>query len=286
MHHYFRILICFILLAISSHVSCFAEYIPTYANYIQIVDGNDTIFNRNCLEDLEMISQDGSVIVSVQQEIVDKVKIKDIKRARRQKRLAVAAVVLRSIHMVLNPIRNKHELLHYINDCFALRTDVHFLAVAKANEASEKILDVEFIVENITDKEIQVSNVESGLTWYVLPQGALHLKASNPDVANLRIANTDPFNMAVKYVFIAAASKVENKSVKFEDDEYQGFKIYRFVRNGEYQETDFEPGIGTYTSMEVLYRIRDKESKEERLVDEDEYKAWVKERKALAKQNN
>lgn len=286
MQHYVKTLICFILLAIGNNVSCFAEFIPTYANYIQIVDKNDTIFNHNCLEDLEMISQDGSVIVSIEQEFVDKVKIKDIKRARRKKRMAVAAVVLRTISVVLNPVRTRKQLLQYINDRFALRDDLHYLSFAIANEQSEKVLAVDYVIENMTDKEIVVSNMDSGLSWYILPQGVLRMDAENPGIANLRVANTDPFDMAVKYVFIAAASKVENKNVKYEDDEFQSFKIFRFVRNGKYQESDSEPGIGTYTSMEVLYRIRDKESKEERLVDEDDYKAWVKERKALAKQNN
>lgn len=194
-------------------------YIPTYYGLIRIAMGTDTIATHDKTVFVGLISQDSTVAISINHEVVDADKVKAIKRARRIAGWATASAVLSGVSACLNTGNTPAAAARRIESLRNMEISADLAKFAYAASDQEKVLQINFTIENLSDNEISVADMERGLVWYILPHQYLNLSSFNPDMANLRIANTDPFHQDVKYVVMEAGSSVSKQEIKYENEE-------------------------------------------------------------------
>ena len=125
--------------------------------------------------------------------------------------------------------------------------------IYSANAKAEQTLGIDMWIDNTTDSELMVCDMERGLVWWILPRQSMQLKLNNPEASRLRIS--DAQNRAVRYVSALAGSKVTKYEIDLETDEYwyspvykpnephDSFGLIKYIRfsKRDYSETDIMP---------------------------------------------
>lgn len=229
-------------------------YIPTYRSYIHIVNGSDTVSVDGTLPELEMTEAGGLFTIRIEHEEVTKEKVKAIKRAK-------AAAGWMSISAVMSGAStsfSENTLQYYIRSSNTrLATDLAQMYIQDSR--NEQKLGIDLLIENHTEAELVVNDMERGLTWYILPGQFVRFKANNPEAALLRIS--DIHNSFVRYVTGAAGSSVKKWEVSYEDDECWVVVVYE---------------EGAFRSPETItgYRLISKEDFSERDMSAEEFTAF------------
>lgn len=209
-----------ILLLASMAVSAKSTYYPTYRNYMHIVTGIDTISMVNDVDTMVMQDPSGMFALRIDQEDVTKEKVKQIKFAKSMAGWAVFSSVMSSMSAMFSD----NSLKGYVQRSNA-RVAAE-LAEFYANRSSAmKSLVIDFWLENICDDELMVSDLERGLTWWLLPHQSMHVRLNNPDATQLRIS--DAQNRTVRYVLVAAGNSVTKVHYDLETDEYWYKAVWR-----------------------------------------------------------
>lgn len=188
-------------------------YIPNYKSYIHIVNGADTTAVTNNLEVLELEDQSGSFVISIEHESVTKEKVTAIKRAKRAAGWMEFSAVMSGVSTAFSS-----NSLQYMVRSTNTQVATQLAEFYSSNANAEQILGIDMWVDNISETEIMVNDMERGLTWYVQPFQSLHFKFKNPDASSLRIS--DVHNNNVKYVLAMAGSEVKKRTIEWEDDNY------------------------------------------------------------------
>lgn len=203
----------FLALLISVVLNAKTTYIPKYRSYIHIVDKGDTISVANILPELALDDKNGMFSIRLEHEIVTDDKVKTIKRAKRAAGWATLSAVISGVSAAFSD-----NSLQYMLRSTTARLSSELAGFYTASANAEKTLDVYMWVDNTTDDELVVNDMDRGLIWYILPHQSLKLKLFNPDASRLRIS--DPKNDIVRYAVIAAGSCVAKWGVAWEDDDY------------------------------------------------------------------
>lgn len=188
-------------------------YIPKYRSYIHIADKGDTISVANILPDLELEDKNGLFSIRIGHEVVTENKVKTIKRAKRAAGWATLSAVMSGVSAAFSD-----NSLQYLIRSTNARLTSELAGLYSANANAEKNLDIYMWVDNTTDDELVVNDMDRGLIWYILPHQSLKLKLFNPDASRLRIS--DPKNDLIRYAVVAAGSSVAKWNVAWENDEY------------------------------------------------------------------
>ena len=187
-------------------------YIPTYRSYIHIVNGTDTISVDGNLPELKMTESGGLFTIRIEHEEVTKEKVKAIKRAK-------AAAGWMSFSAVMSGVSttfSENTLQYYIRSTNErLATDL--AQMYEHDSKNEQKLDIDLWIENHTEAELVVNDMERGLTWYILPGQSANFKTNNPEAARFRIS--DIHNIFLRYVTGVAGSSVKKWEIAYEDDE-------------------------------------------------------------------
>ena len=213
------------LLALIAQMYCLTAvskttYIPTYRSYIHIVNGTDTISVDGNLSELEMAEDGGLFTIRIEHEEVTKEKVKSIKRAKAAAGWAGFAAVLSGVSTAFS----NNSLQYYIRSRNE-RMTMDLATMYAENADNEQTLVIELWIDNPTDSELMVNDMERGLTWYILPKQSIYLKVNNPEAARLRIS--DVHNSFVRYVTAAAGSSLKKWDIGWEDDECWVVEVYK-----------------------------------------------------------
>lgn len=253
-----------LLLHFSLSVVSKTTYIPTYRSYIHIVNGNDTVSVSNNLSELELSDANGMFTIRIDQEDVTKEKVKQIKRSKFAAGWMTFAAVLHSV----NTMFSKNTLQYCLRRTNAiLATEIAAMYVQDAK--GSELLKIDVWVDNTTNQELMVNDMDRGLTWYILPNHSLQLSMNNPDLSRLRISDVN--SNWVRYVNAIAGSRVKKWDIGLEDDECWMVCI-------------FAPPKGVEATDVIGYRKVSKIDYSKREISIDEFLEYKKENKKKVKQ--
>lgn len=206
------------MLLVTMTVSAKSTYYPTYRNYMHIITGIDTISIANDIDTIVMQEPSGMFALRIDQEEVTKEKVKEIKRSRFAAGWAVFSSVMSSTSSVFSD-NNLDRMVRRQNAMIAADLAQYYL------HKSENLLEIDFWLDNISNEELMVCDLERGKTWWLLPKQTIHVKFNNPDVSQLRIS--DAQNRTVRYVLVAAGNSVTKVNYDLETDEYWYKAVWR-----------------------------------------------------------
>lgn len=181
-------------------------YLARYENYIHVIDGSDTIVFSNTKPDISTGDVDGMFCISVTHEEVSTERVKNIKRAKRAAGWATVAAVSSSVSAAFS----RNGLEYYFRQSEA-RVAAELTDIYRMVAEEWQHLDLIVNIDNLTDTELMVCDMERGLVWYVQPRQTLEVSTQNPNMSQLRIS--DIHHRRVKYAMVAAGSIVEKKEV-------------------------------------------------------------------------
>ena len=211
-------LIFFVVLSTYSKTT----YIPTYLSYLHIVTGIDTLAVTNNLDTLELAEPEGMFMMRIDQEDVTSEKVKAIKRMKAAKGWATFGAVMGGVSTAFS----RNSLQYMVRSAYtssAARLATIFAEGAK----EEQSLDIIVWIDNTSDGELMVCDMERGLTWWILPRQSMQLKLNNPDASQLRIS--DPQSHRVRYTTVLAGNKVTKWDIELETDDYWYSPVYREI---------------------------------------------------------
>lgn len=207
---FFLLVLCLSLFYIP--ISAKTTYIPTYRNYLHIVNNGDTMAVVNNLSDLELNDVSGLFTLRIEQEDVNHEKVKAIKRAKR----AAGWLTFSAVMLGVATAYSNNTIQYMVNRAnFELVSDL--AAIYTVNSVAEQILEINFWIDNNTDGELFVNDMDRGLVWCILPRQSLKLKLNNPEASRLRIS--DAKSDFVRYATAVAGSKVTKYTISYEDDD-------------------------------------------------------------------
>ena len=196
-------------------------YIAKYRSYIHIVNGTDTVSVEGYLPELEMTEDGGLFAIRIEHEEVTQEKVKAIKRAKAAAGLMAFSAVMSGVSTVFS----NNSLQYYIRSTDT-RISTDLATIYAANAEDEQKLAIELWIDNLTESELMVNDMERGLTWYILPKQSAQIKVNNPEAACLRIS--DIHHKDVRYVMAAAGSTLNKWDVVWEDDECWVAEVYKY----------------------------------------------------------
>ena len=248
-------------------------YIPTYRSYIHIVNGGDTISVDGNLSELEITEANGFFTIRIEHEEVTKEKVKSIKRAKAAAGLMAFSTVMSGVSTAFS-----NNTLQYYMRSTNERLTAELATMYAGNADHEQLLAIELWIDNPTDSELMVNDMERGLTWYILPKQSMNLKVNNPDAACLRIS--DVRNSFIRYVSAVAGSSVKKQEVDWEDEDCWIMGVYK-----QTLPKNPTPADAIYTARKprpdgfLGYRRISKIDFTESEISEDDFRAYKKKKK-------
>lgn len=252
--------------------------IPSYKSFVYWIQSTDTVYSEGNALLFESSSPDATVMVRVRHE--------DWKNTVTEKSILRMA----PWHAVVSQRRGIRAIVHqgHANtDAMMPMKKVPGMMpnalminnLAKETDKYEMNFATEYMIENTSDKEIVVNDLNRGLVWYIPPQSYLLLNMGKlPQACLLRIANTDPLHPAIKYVTIGSASFSLKFTIAHEDED-----CWIFLLNEESQDDnddeipDFSRLMGvSNNTLRVRYIKRDKDSFQDTHMVEEEVFAIIK----------
>lgn len=252
-----RIILLFAVIMIVAYGFGKTTYIPKYRTYIHIVNGSDTIVKSNNLKDLDLSDNSDMFKIYVEHEDVTNEKVKAIKRAKRAAGWASFSAVMSGISTAFS-----NNSIQYMVRSTNTQITSQLADIYAENANAEQRLRIDLWIENTTEEELMINDMERGLTWYVRPSDLFHFQLNNPDVANLRISNVHNDN--VRYAVIMAGSLVRKRAIEWEDNECWISAVMTRV------------GFSEFQTIEKYVRIS-KTDYSEREMSIEEFKAYKKE---------
>ena len=215
-----KVLVLMVAVVLQHVAQAKITYIPSYSNYLHIISGGDTVAVTNNLDTLELVDPEGMFVMMIDQEDVTKEKVKAIKRFKRAAGWAGFAAVMSGVSTAFSSNSLQYMVRSTNTKIATMLADIY---TYNANEA--QTLEINLWIENTTDGELMVNDMERGLTWYILPRQSLKLCLNNPEAACLRIS--DPQSHYVRYASALVGSKLTRCEIDLETEEYWYIPIYR-----------------------------------------------------------
>ena len=255
-----RKIVLFLFVAILCCVTADGKttYIPKYRSYIHIVNSTDTIVATSNIKELSLKDKTGMFSILVEHEDVTKEKVKAIKRAKRAAGWATVSAVMSGVSTAFS-----NNSLQYMVRSTNTKFASQLAEIYNENAKAEEKLKIDMWVDNTSDEELLVNDMERGLTWYVLPRQSLHILLNNPDATLLRIS--DLRNNAIRYVSAMAGNMIYKGLVGWEDDDCWIISVYN---NYDYENIRFDK-----------YKWISKSDFSEREMTKEEFRAFTKDKK-------
>ncbi|MBQ9294287.1 MAG: hypothetical protein IJ219_05085 [Bacteroidaceae bacterium] len=243
-------------------------YIPTYYNRILAIENGqiDSLSGRQHLLQLDSRDRLVSFAIAHQEVSPDLVKaIKQAKRAAGWTGVASGLMVGASTFSDVQLIRGKSR--GYIVGAIEGQYASGGLAAASADAYAQarelKTLMVDLIVTNHSDKEIQITDMDQGLVWYVMPQKDIALPLLKGEECHFRISPAAHPDENVKYINVLTDSYLEKYTIALETDMYWYVPISDRAKQG----------LGFDCPMEEGYIKVNKESLRMNAIATDDFKA-------------
>ena len=255
-----RKIVLFLFVAILCCVTADGKttYIPKYRSYIHIVNSTDTIVATSNIKELSLKDKTGMFSILVEHEDVTKEKVKAIKRAKRAAGWATVSAVMSGVSTAFS-----NNSLQYMVRSTNTKFASQLAEIYNENAKAEEKLKIDMWVDNTSDEDLLVNDMERGLTWYVLPRQSLHILLNNPDATLLRIS--DLRNNAIRYVSAMAGNMIYKGLVGWEDDDCWIISVYN---NYDYENNSFDK-----------YKWISKSDFSEREMTKEEFRAKKKKKK-------
>ena len=219
-------------------------YIAKYRSYIHIVNGTDTVSVEGYLPELEMTEDGGLFAIRIEHEEVTQEKVKAIKRAKARAGWMAFSAVMSSVSTAFS----NNSLQYYIRSTNT-RISTDLATIYAANAVYEQKLAIDLWIDNLTESELMVNDMERGLTWYILPKQSAQIMVNNPEAACLRIS--DIHHNDVRYVMAAAGSTLNKWEVAWEDDECWVVEVYKTETpsDAKYSTRKYKPVLSGYRQI-------------------------------------
>ena len=243
-------------------------YIPTYFNRILAIENGqiDSLSGRQHL--LQLDSRDRQVTFTIAHQEVSPDLVKAIKQAKRAAGWTSVASGLMAGAGTFSQVQLiRGESRGYIAGVIEGQYASGGLAAASADAYAQarelKTLMVDLIVTNHSDKEIQITDMDQGLVWYVMPQKDIALPLLKGEECHFRISPAAHPDENVKYVNVLTDSYLEKYTIALETDRYWYVPISDRAKQG----------LGFDCPMEEGYIKVNKESLRMNAIATDDFKA-------------
>lgn len=222
-------------------------YIPTYYNRILAIENGQMDSLMNFQQILELDTQDKSVSYAIVHQAVSPELVKAIKQAKRAAGWASAASLLAvggSTFSEVQLIRGRSR--GYVVGAIEGQAASNGLAATSADayaQAEElKDLMVDLIVTNHSEKEMQITDMDRGLIWYVLPQKEIALSLLKGEECHFRISPSSPSDENVKYINVLTDSYLEKYTLALETEMFWYVPISEKTKNNLRFDSPLEDG--------------------------------------------
>lgn len=129
-------------------------------------------------------------------------------------------------------------------------------------------LSIELLIENNSDEDIFVGDMNKGLAyWHIPSKGRLTIQLNNPNWFQLRVSNayiydnierSPDWKQKVAYVSVSGSGYVEKKNVEYEDD-------YQIIY------TNLDASLSNDSATEKEYILYNKETSVGQVITKEEF---------------
>ena len=219
-----RYFLPFLFLFLALQAQGKTTYIPSYANRLILIENGkiDTIDNQQRV--LARSSQDGAITCSLVQQVVTPELVKAIKSAKSAAGWAMVAAGFSAAsagysigRMNSRPV-DGFMVSNYVNAHELTGAYLDYSASAMAQAEDLKMLYVDLLVKNDSEKELLITDMDNGLVWFVMPHNEMALHLSKGEEGHFRIAPCGALDENVRYVNAVATSTLEKYTIGLETD--------------------------------------------------------------------
>lgn len=267
------------LLFFAVMASAKTEKIPSYKSFVYWIQGTDTVYAEDNTLLQESLSPDGTVAIRVRHE-----DWQDIVTDKSIARLAPWHAVMsqsRGIRAIISQGRSNTDAMMPMKKIPGMMPNALSINnLSKETDRLDMSFACEYMIENTSNQEIVVNDLNRGLVWYIPVDCYLLLNMGKlPQACLLRIANTDPLQPAVKYATIGSASYSMKFTVAYEDEDCWIYLLNEEARRDE-DVLDFSRMLGGSNNvLRTLYIKRDKDTFQETHMVKEEVFAIIKKAK-------
>ena len=219
-----RYFLPFLFLFLALQAQGKTTYIPSYANRLILIENGkiDTIDNQQRV--LARSSQDGAITCSLVQQVVTPELVKAIKSAKSAAGWAMVAAGFSAAsagysigRMNSRPV-DGFMVSNYVNAHELTGAALDYSTSAMAQAEDLKMLYVDLLVKNDSEKELLITDMDKGLVWFVMPHNEMALHLSKGEEGHFRIAPCGALDENVKYINAVATSTLEKYTIGLETD--------------------------------------------------------------------
>jgi hypothetical protein len=229
--------------------------IPSYKSFVYWVQGTDSVYEENNTLLQESYSPDGTIIVRVRHEDWrNSVTDKSLNRIAPWHR---AVSQRRGIRAILHQNGANTDAMMPMKKLPGLMPNALTINnLANSSEQYEMNFTTEYMIENNSDQEVIVNDLNRGLVWYIPAHNYLLLNMGKlPQACLLRISNVDALHPAVKYVTIGSASFTVKCTIAHEDDDCWIYLLDEEKKNNE-EYIDLGRALGTTNNIIMTHYVR------------------------------
>lgn len=221
-----RILFSFLLVCCMLGIQAKTTYIPTYDNHLTLIENGEISEVKNQLHGASLTSKDGLLYCAIVQQVVSEDLVKAIKNA---KSASGWAKVLGGVAAASEVYSDVELYRGRVNGGTIIGRDIArdaegaaaaASAEAKAQAEELKTLLVDLLVQNHSDKEMLITDMDRGLVWFILPHSEMTIPLAKGVPCHFRVSSASPLDENVKYINANANSTLEKYTVGLETAEY------------------------------------------------------------------
>ena len=219
-----RYFLPFLLFFLALQAQGKTTYIPSYANRLILIENGKIDTTDNQQRVLARSSQDGAITCSLVQQVVTPELVKAIKSAKSAAGWAMVAAGFSAAsagysigRMNSRPV-DGFMVSNYVNAHELTGASLDYSASAMAQAEDLKMLYVDLLVKNDSEKELLITDMDKGLVWFVMPHNEMALHLSKGEEGHFRIAPCGALDENVKYVNAVAISTLEKYTIGLETD--------------------------------------------------------------------
>ena len=218
------IALSFFICIFATFIQAKTTYIPTYNNRLLLIENGEVDSVTNKSHTLVMSSKDGLITCTLAQQVVSQELVRDIKRAKGAAGWAKVAATLSSVSegMAQSQMESGNNkgwaMQNYVDARENTKASLAASANARAKAEDLKTLLLDLIVQNNSQKEMIITDMDRGLVWFVLPNCEVRLPLLKNEECHFRISSCNPMDENVKYIKALGTSTLEKYTIGMETD--------------------------------------------------------------------
>lgn len=253
------------------HIQARTTYIPTYENrLIMIEDGElDSLSNKS--HALIMSSKDNVITCTLAQQVVSENLVREIKKAKSAAVWAAVAAGFSSANkgMARSQMTYGYDKGLAMEQYIDARENTYASLAASENAQTRaeglKTLLLDIVIRNNSPKEMQITDMDRGLVWYILPYSEVRLPLLKDEECHFRVSSSHPLDENVKYINAIGSNALKKYTVGMETNyswyipvskkTMKDFNFETDQRKG-YIKIDKESMSMNYVSVEELRELK------------------------------